>query len=82
MIGPGVVTTNDHFPELPVGDWSKRFKRTTIKDKVSIGANSTIVCGVTLENNCMIGAGSVVTKSVKENEIVFGNPARHYKWKK
>lgn len=81
LIGPGVVTTNDYFPELPVDDWSDRFKKTFIEDYVSIGANSTIICGVVLEKNCMIGAGSVVTKRVEESEIVFGNPAKHYKYK-
>lgn len=81
FIGPGVVTTNDYFPTLPVKDWSDRFKRTLIEDKVSIGANSTIICGVTLHEGCMVGAGSVVTKDVKQNEIVVGNPAKHHKWK-
>jgi len=81
LIAPGVVTTNDYFPELPVGDWSKRFKKTIIKDKVSIGANATIVCGVTLNENCMIGAGAVVTKDVFKDEVKVGNPAKHLRWK-
>ena len=81
FIGPAVVTTNDYFPELPVDDWSKRFKETIIMDKVSIGANSTIICGVILYNNCMIGAGSVVTKNVQTAEVVCGNPAKHLRWK-
>lgn len=81
MIAPNVITTNDFYPELPVTDWSKRFKKTIIKDKASIGANATIVCGVIIGENSMIGAGSVVTKNVKENQIVIGNPARHHKWK-
>ena len=81
MIAPGVVTTNDIFPELPVGDWSHRFKETLIEDNVSIGANSTIVCGVRLGKGCMVGAGSVVTKSVSSNVVVVGNPAKHLRWK-
>lgn len=81
MIAPGVVTTNDIFPELPVGDWSERFRETIIKDKVSIGANSTIVCGITIEKDTMIGAGSVVTKSTKEGGIYYGNPAKFKRWK-
>lgn len=81
FIGPGVVTTNDIFPELPVGDWSHRFKETWIMDNVSIGANSTIICGVILYKNCMVGAGSVVTKNVLDNEVVVGNPAKHLRWK-
>lgn len=81
LIAPCVVTTNDHFPELPIGDWSHRFKKTVIEDNVSVGANSTIICGVTLGQGCMIGAGSVVTKSVPCQSIVVGNPAKHLKWK-
>lgn len=81
LIAPGVVTTNDFFPELPVGDWAKRFKKTIIKDRVSIGANTTVLCGVTLNEGCMIGAGAVVTKDVFANEIRIGNPAKHLRWK-
>ncbi len=76
LIGPGVVTTNDIFPELPVGDWKHRFKETHIHSKVSIGANSTIICGVTIHQNSMIGAGSVVTKDVPAGAVVYGNPAK------
>jgi UDP-2-acetamido-3-amino-2,3-dideoxy-glucuronate N-acetyltransferase len=46
-----------------------------VKEGVSIGANSTIVCGTTLNENCLIGAGSVVTKDIKSNMIALGNPA-------
>lgn len=82
FIGPGVVTTNDIFPELPVGDWSERFRETQIHNRVSIGANSTIICGVTIKQNSMVGAGSVVTKDVEAGSIVAGNPAKliRYKW--
>ena len=76
LIAPGVVTTNDYFPTLPVGDWSHRFKETLIEDKVSVGANSTIVCGVILREGTMIGAGSVVTKSTVLNGLYYGNPAK------
>jgi acetyltransferase-like isoleucine patch superfamily enzyme len=81
FIAPGVVTTNDIFPELPVEDWSARFRETLIEDNVSIGANSTIICGIRLGKGCMVGAGSVVTKSVSSNVIVVGNPAKHLRWK-
>ena len=77
LIAPGVVTTNDFFPALPVGDWSHRFKKTIIKDNVSVGANSTIICGVTINKRTMIGAGSVVTKDTVENSVTFGNPAKY-----
>jgi UDP-2-acetamido-3-amino-2,3-dideoxy-glucuronate N-acetyltransferase len=81
FIGPGVVTTNDIFPELPVGDWSHRFKETKIGSNVSIGANATIICGITIEDNVMIGAGSVVTKDCKKNGIYAGNPAKLIRYK-
>lgn len=76
LIAPGVVTTNDYFPTLPINDWSHRFKETIIKDKVSVGANSTLICGITLEEGTMIGAGSVVTKSTEPYSLYYGNPAK------
>ncbi len=76
FIGPNVITTNDNFPRA-LGDWSDRFEKTLIKKGSSICANSTIVCGVVLGTNCMIGAGSVVTKNIKDNYLAYGNPARH-----
>ncbi len=75
FIGPNVVTTNDILPRSK-GDWSERFRETLIKKGASVGANTVIVCGNTLGENCMIGAGSVVTKNVKNNALVYGNPAR------
>lgn len=76
FIGPNVVTTNDNYPRA-VGDWAHRFRKTLIKSGASICANSTIVCGVVIGNNAMIGAGSVATKDIKDNYLVYGNPARH-----
>lgn len=76
FIGPNVVTTNDNFPRA-TGDWQDRFKETIIKDGVSICANSTIVCGIILGENCMIGAGSTVTQNIKPNYIAYGSPCSH-----
>lgn len=76
FIGPNVITTNDNFPRS-IGDWSDRFKKTLIKKGASVCANSTIVCGIIIGQNCMIGAGSVVTKNIKDNYLAYGNPARH-----
>ena len=75
FIGPNVVTTNDITPRAQ-GEWSDRFRETHIKKNASVGANSVIVCGNTLGENCMVGAGSVVTKSVDKDTLVYGNPAR------
>ena len=75
FIGPNVVTTNDIYPRS-TGEWSDRFRKTVFKKGCSIGANSTIVCGITIGENSMVGAGSVVTKNVLKNALVYGNPAR------
>lgn len=79
FIGPNVVTTNDPYPRA-FGDWSDRFKKTLIKRGVGIGANSTILCGLILEEFCMIAAGSVVTDHVMRQSLVKGNPARHIRF--
>lgn len=76
FIGPNVITTNDIFPRA-LGDWSSKFRKTLIKKGASICANSTIICGITIGENAMIGAGSVVSKNIKTNYIAYGNPARH-----
>lgn len=75
FIGPNVVTTNDITPRAQ-GEWSERFRKTLIKRNASVGANSVIICGNTLNENCMVGAGSVVTKNVDKDTLVYGNPAR------
>ncbi len=75
FIGPSVVFTNDLFPK--VDGWDEaRIVKTSVEDYVSIGANSTIICGVKLMKNCLIGAGSVVTKDVSVGKLAYGNPAR------
>jgi UDP-2-acetamido-3-amino-2,3-dideoxy-glucuronate N-acetyltransferase len=74
FIGPSVTFTNDLYPN--VEEWSEdKIILTHIKSGVSIGANSTILCGISLNENALIGAGSVVTKDIPKNVIAFGNPA-------
>ena len=74
FVGPHVVFTNDKYPKSrSVFD---NPLRTVIEDGVSIGAGAVILPGVTLGENCFIGAGSVVTKSVPPDITVAGNPAR------
>ena len=75
FFGPSCVLTNDRNPRAK---YSKHgvYSKTIIEDGVSIGANATIVCGIKLGKNCLIGAGAVVTKDVMANTVVVGNPAR------
>jgi acetyltransferase-like isoleucine patch superfamily enzyme len=74
FIGPNVTFTNDQFPRSKVHP--ERFLQTIIKAGASIGANATILPGVTVAEGAMIGAAAVVTRSVPPNAIVVGNPAR------
>lgn len=75
FIGPSVVFTNDLYPL--VSEWSDdKIVKTYIGKDVSIGANSTIVAGVTIGEMTLVGAGSVVTKNIPNNCIAFGNPAK------
>lgn len=77
FIGPNATFTNDLFPRSKNPDWE--LKKTIIKKGASIGANATILCGITIGENAMIGAGSVVTKDVPANEVWIGNPAKFLK---
>ena len=74
MIGPNVTFTNDKNPMSK----NKNFEllKTNVKFGASIGANSTILPGITIFENAIIGAGSVVTKDVPAGETWFGNPAK------
>ncbi|WP_288084701.1 acyltransferase [Xylanibacter rodentium] len=77
FIGPNVTFTNDLFPRSKV--YPEKFERTVIKRGASIGANSTIIAGHTIGKNAMIGAGSIVTKDIPDNELWFGTPAKFVK---
>jgi len=76
FIGPNATFTNDKYPRSKV--YPNQFIRTTVKKLASIGANATILCGVTIGENAMIGAGSVVTKDVPDGELWYGNPAKSH----
>ena len=74
FIGPNATFTNDLFPRSK--QYPERFLRTRIGVGASIGANATILPGVTIGDHAMVGAGAVVVRSVPANAIVVGNPAR------
>jgi len=82
FIGHGVMFINDKYPRATTGtgqlqteaDWL--CTPTLIKQGASIGSNATILCGVTVGANAIVGAGSVVTRDVPDGAVVAGNPAR------
>jgi len=76
FIGPSVTFTNDKYPKVKA-EW--KITKTLVKKGAAIGANSTIICGVTVGKGAMVGAGSVVTKDVPDYSLVVGNPARKIK---
>lgn len=73
FIGPNATFTNDQFPRSK--EYPEAFLKTEIKDGASIGANATILPGLTVGEGAMVGAGAVVTKNIPPYAIVVGNPA-------
>jgi UDP-2-acetamido-3-amino-2,3-dideoxy-glucuronate N-acetyltransferase len=77
--GPSCVFTNILTPRAFVGRMDD-VQKTVVRTGASIGANATIICGVTLGRYSMIGAGAVVTSDVPDYAVVVGNPARSMGW--
>ncbi|MFO0734910.1 MAG: acyltransferase [Labilithrix sp.] len=86
FVGPHVCFTNDKVPRAVNPDMSLKaaddwhITPTLVKAGAALGANSTIVCGVTVGKWAMVASGSVVTKNVADHSLVMGNPARHAGW--
>lgn len=82
FIGHGVMFTNDRFPRSTAADGRMQTEAdwkcipTLVKRGASIGSGATLLCGITIGENALIGAGSVVTKDVPPGAVVAGNPAR------
>lgn len=79
FLGPSVVFTNVINPRSAI-ERKEEFRPTLVKRGASIGANATVVCGHTIGEYAMLGAGSVVTKDVKAYALVVGNPAKQVGW--
>ena len=82
FIGHNVTFINDKFPRATNLDGSPQteadwhLEETIIEEGASLGSSVTVLCGVTIGKNAIVGAGSVVTKNVEANTIVAGNPAK------
>lgn len=74
FIGPNVTFTNDPFPRSKL--YPEAFSGITIKQGASIGANATLLPGITIGVSAMVGAGAVVTRDVPDLAVVVGNPAK------
>jgi UDP-2-acetamido-3-amino-2,3-dideoxy-glucuronate N-acetyltransferase len=86
FVGPHVCFTNDKVPRAVNADMTTKgaddwkVTPTRVKAGAALGANATIVCGVTIGKWAMVGSGSVVTKDVPDHALVLGNPARFVGW--
>lgn len=82
FVGHNVTFINDAFPRATTEDGKLQTEQdwvcvpTLVKTRASIGSSATLLCGITIGENAIVGAGSVVTKDVPANTIVAGNPAR------
>jgi acetyltransferase-like isoleucine patch superfamily enzyme len=82
FVGHNVTFTNDRFPRATNADGSMQSDKdwtcipTVVKKNASIGSGSTLLCGITIGESAVVGAGSMVTKDVPARAIVAGNPAR------
>jgi UDP-2-acetamido-3-amino-2,3-dideoxy-glucuronate N-acetyltransferase len=79
FLGPSAVFTNVINPRSFL-ERKTEYRPTLLQRGCSVGANATIICGVTLGTYCLIGAGAVVTKNVPDYALVVGNPARQLGW--
>ena len=82
FVGHGVMFINDKKPKACNDDGSKQkdgdwtLETTIVRKGASIGSNATILCGIEIGEYAIVGAGSVVTKNVPPNSVVYGNPAK------
>jgi UDP-2-acetamido-3-amino-2,3-dideoxy-glucuronate N-acetyltransferase len=77
--GPSMVFTNVYNPRSEISKMDE-MRQTLVKRGATIGANATIICGITIGNYAFIGAGAVITKDVPDYALMVGNPARQIGW--
>jgi len=80
FVGPNVVFTNDPNPRAAFKKPANEFLPTRVERGATLGANASILCGVTIGAHAFVGAGAVVTKPVPAHALVVGNPARRTGW--
>lgn len=74
FLGPNAVLTNDLRPRSRAADWT--LERTLLRQGATVGANATLLCGITIGRYALIGAGAVVIRGVADHALVVGNPGR------
>jgi UDP-2-acetamido-3-amino-2,3-dideoxy-glucuronate N-acetyltransferase len=79
FLGPSCVFTNVFNPRSHI-ERKNEYRQTLLKKGATVGANATIVCGVTIGAYALVGAGSVVTHNVPDFALIYGNPARQNGW--
>ena len=80
FLGPNCIFTNDLTPRAAIKKSTESLSSTLVRRGATIGANATIVCGVTVGEHAFVGAGAVVTRSIPAHALVVGNPARSLGW--
>ena len=79
FLGPSMVFTNITNPRSFINR-KNQFKKTTLKKGCTIGANATILCGITIGEYSLIGSGAVITKNIKPHALMVGVPAKRIGW--
>ena len=80
FLGPGAVFTNDAGPRAPYPKGPAGWRATLVRHGATVGANATVLSGLTIGRWAMVGAGAVVTADVADHALVVGNPARQAGW--
>lgn len=80
FLGPNCVFTNDSTPRAHIKKPTDHLEKTWVRENATVGANATVLCGITIGRYAFVGAGAVVTRPVSDFALVVGNPARQVGW--